>query len=135
MWAAPKPCRECGKLAERGSVFCKEHVDKHESFDAAHARVHDAVDLMYGRVRWINFREFILHRRPMCQRLVKGEPCRNPARIVHHLISPRSDISKFTDPNNVLALCETCHTPEEGTPHWQPGVDYFVVPTAPPMVG
>jgi hypothetical protein len=134
MLAAPKPCRECGKASEQGRLFCKDHAAKHESFDSQHRRKHDDVDLLYGRVRWINFREFILHRRPLCQKIIKGTPCRNPSRIIHHLISPRVDISKFVDPDNVLALCETCHTPEEGTPYWRPGIDYAYIPTDPPRI-
>jgi hypothetical protein len=43
-------------------------------------------------------------------------------------------MSKFVDPANVLALCETCHTPEEGTPHWIAGRDYSVEPNPPPMI-
>lgn len=118
----------------RGSHFCEAHQETNSVLDARRNRPRDEVDRMYGTVRWLRFRELILHRRPMCQKIVRGQPCRNPAHVIHHLISPRVDISKFIDPENVLALCDTCHTPEEGTPHWRAGVDYIYIPFDMPMV-
>jgi hypothetical protein len=135
MLSAPKPCRLCKKASEQGKDLCADCAKLPKAATSQSTRVHDEVDLLYGRVRWLTFREFILHRRPMCQRLVKGAECRNPARIVHHLISPRVDMSKFVDADNVLALCEMCHTPEEGTPHWRAGIDYTYIPCAPPQIG
>ena len=126
MFAAPTVCRHSGCRAPnvRGSRFCEAHQENNSVLEARRNRPRDAIDRLYGTIRWLRFRDLILRHRPICQKLVRGQQCSNPARIIHHLISPRVDISKFVDPKNVLALCETCHTPEEGTPHWRAGVDY-----------
>jgi hypothetical protein len=66
---------------------------------------------------------------PICQRIVrdpltgKMEQCHNPATLAHHIISPRQGGAMF-DLKNLLALCEHCHPPDEGTPCWREGVDY-----------
>jgi len=115
-------CESCAKLPQAETKQGK--------------REHDSVDLEYGRVRWLNFRSFILHRRPLCQKINKGIRCTRPARIVHHLISPRTRPDLFVDEKNVIALCELDHPPTEGTPNWVAGRDWeddsFV--TGPPMV-
>lgn len=112
----------------QGKDLCEACAKLPQASTNESTRVHDEIDLWYGRIRWIRFRDSVLARRPICQRIVKSEPCHNAATLVHHLQSPRMHPDLFTDWDNVLALCESCHTPEAGTPHWRRDVDYVYVP-------
>src|SRR5579864_3161814 len=107
MFSAPRVCRArtCGQPSVRGSVFC----EKHSKEPPESQRVRGETDLMYGTVRWFRFRSWLLPQNPMCQKLTKGQPCRNPAHVVHHLISPRVRPDLFIDPANVVCLCDHCH--------------------------
>lgn len=88
----------------------------------------------YQTAAWHRFRFHILNRNPICQKLIHGRQCREPAMVVHHLLSPRQRPDLFLEPHNVLALCANCHPGgEEGTPLWKPGVDYVASIIAPPI--
>jgi len=133
MLAAPKPCRVCGK-AVQGQNLCEACAKLPANQLGQNKRVHDDVDRMYAQVRWLTFREFIIHQRPICQKINKGIRCTNPAKIVHHLISPRRRPDLFTTASNVVALCQLDHPPTEGTPDWRAGVHYEPEPIAPLMI-
>jgi hypothetical protein len=129
------PCAEpgCAALNVRGERYCDKHLLKNTQAeaqrDAARQRwKNDDVSRMYSRAPWPSFRTTLIGQNPICQRLLKGGvQCQNWATLVHHLLSPRIRPDLFVSPQNCVALCATCHTPEEGTPHWKVGVDY--VPT------
>ena len=123
--SCPSICRErgCGQPQVPPSHYCV----KHQQAATRTQRVHDDVDKMYQRTRWLRFRNWIHAQNPICQRINRGEQCRNPSKICHHLISPRRDPSRFLDATAVCMLCEHCHPPDEGTETWRVGVDY--VPT------
>ena len=85
----------------------------------------DPINRLYWLASWKRFCRIVFNRNQICQRIIKGEQCREAATVVHHLISPRQRPDLFLDPTNVLALCEHCHPGgEEGTPLWREGVDY-----------
>ena len=141
MFRAPVSCREpgCGKPSVRdGQGFCAAHKDKNFSTEARRQfdadRADDEIRRMYATSRWFAWRAFLLARRPMCQRLIDGAPCRHAGHLVHHIYSPRARPDLFTGWDNCVVLCDTCHTPEAGTPSWRPGVDYTYVPYDAPMV-
>lgn len=116
-------CREnsCPQKAEVGSHYCA----KHQKADTRVQRVRDDVDRRYSRAPWPGFRLTMLCQNRICQRLDRrGEQCNSPARLVHHLQSPRVRPDLFVEPTNVVSLCEHCHPPDEGTPWWKKGVDY-----------
>jgi hypothetical protein len=131
MLSSPKACREsgCGKVAvadARG--YCLDHKRQNSCAAAGAERYkHDPVSKMYGRVRWTRFRTVLLAQNPLCQKINRGIRCTRPSCIGHHLQSPRVRPDLFTDHKNVIAVCEFCHGPEEGTPWYRVGVDY--VPT------
>jgi len=82
---------------------------------------------MYQRAPWPKFRATLLGQNVLCQKLDRGgAQCRNVSTLVHHLISPRVRPDLFVDPGNCVALCAHCHPPDEGTPHWRPGVDFVL---------
>lgn len=142
MLSAPRACREpgCGKIAERdGGGYCAAHKDASSALEARRQFDRDRADeptrKMYATVRWLTFRSMMLARRPICQRLIHGVRCTNPSRVIHHLFSPRTHPQFFIDPDRVLALCPTCHTPEAGTPNWRPGFEYEYMPFELPTVG
>lgn len=123
MMRSPSVCREggCPQKAEADSHYCA----KHQKADTRVRRVRDDVDRRYTRAPWPAFRLTMLGQNPICQRLDRrGEQCNAPARLVHHLLSPRERPDLFVDPNNVVCLCEHCHPPDEGTPWWVEGRDY-----------
>lgn len=132
MFSAPRVCRACAQPTVRGSVFCEKHAKEPPESQ----RVRGETDKMYGTVRWFRFRGWLLTQNPMCQKLTKGQPCRNPAHVVHHLISPRVRPDLFIDPPNTVCLCDHCHPGgTEGTPWWRPGVDYTPTKAAAPNIG
>jgi 5-methylcytosine-specific restriction enzyme A len=130
-------CREagCRNRTDARSGYCAdhEHVNTQREVRNAHRR-DDEVSRMYSTARWRKFCLHVLNRNPLCQRLQAGQPCRNAATLVHHLISPRVRPDLFLAPENVVALCAQCHPPSEGTPDWVAGVDFSASVIAPPMV-
>jgi 5-methylcytosine-specific restriction endonuclease McrA len=132
MLRSPTVCGEpgCGQPNVRGTRWCEKH-QQNNSFiqtrrDNDRTRwKNDSVRRLYGAARWEHFRTMMLAHNPICQRLQRdGQQCHNPALLVHHLVSPRVDVSKFLDIQNVVCLCEHCHPTGEGTPQWRAGVDY-----------
>ena len=86
----------------------------------------------YHTTAWLKLSKLVRDLNPMCQRIRrdglysdKGEPCRNPSTLVHHIISPRQDETRFLRLENLLALCSECHPPTEGSPNWREGIDYI----------
>jgi hypothetical protein len=120
-----------------GKGFCAVHAT-HNSYNDARTvrRKHDEVSKRYTREPWTSFRRMMLGRNPMCQRIQKdGEQCRQPARVVHHLWSPRVRPDLFVDPKNIVCLCFNDHPPDEGTPWWRAGVEYVATQFRNPIVG
>jgi hypothetical protein len=106
----------CGKPTP--NRYCEQHKTRSDETS-------DAVDARYNTSEHEHFREAVRMQNPMCQKLdKKGVPCRNLAKILHHLISPRVRPDLFFDPKNVVMLCAHCHPSDAGTPWWRPGVDY-----------
>lgn len=139
MLRCPTVCGEpgCSATNVRGSRYCIAHQVSNtaavarKQFDAD--RADSEIRKMYNSTRWFAFRGMMLARRPICQKMIRGVRCTNPARVIHHLLSPRTHPQFFIDPARVLALCPTCHTPEQGTEHWRPGIDYVDIPFDGPM--
>jgi 5-methylcytosine-specific restriction enzyme A len=126
MLSALRPCNQsgCVQVAVRGSRWCEKHQQTNEQKERDRIRRDDEINQMYVREPWPSFRRTMIGFNPLCQRLVRGVQCDRAAKIVHHLVSPRQDRSRFVDPTNVVCLCEHCHPNDEGTPWWKPGVDY-----------
>jgi hypothetical protein len=132
MLLSPTACRECGARSTLGG-YCSAHQ---QPFARRFRRVHDDVDKMYGRSRWLVFRKWMLAHNPICQRLDKNrEQCNAPARVVHHLNSPRVRPDLFIDPKNVVCVCFNCHPSDEGTMWWRAGVEYVATEWRNPIVG
>jgi hypothetical protein len=132
-------CREngCCNRTNTRSGYCADHekdntaLDRRKQHDAE--RRNDPVSKMYHTPEWPAFRIFIFNRNQICQRIGSdGMQCRFPSTILHHLISPRVKPELFLDPHNVVALCEHCHPPDEGTPDWIAGRDFVVSIIEPP---
>jgi 5-methylcytosine-specific restriction endonuclease McrA len=143
MWRCPTSCAiaGCRQPTARGSRWCAAHQEEgerlqREAIEAQRERSresdkerykNDATRKLYGAVRWERFRQAVIRQNPICQRLQRdGQQCHNPAVLVHHLVSPRVDVSKFLDTTNVVCLCEHCHPTGEGTPTWRVGIDYVL---------
>jgi len=134
-------CREngCRKRTNARSGYCPDHEKANTALEAQ--RIHnrerrdDPINKMYETRAWEAFRLHVLNRNPLCQRIgTDGMQCRYPATLIHHLISPRVDVNKFMDPQNVVALCAACHPPSEGTPDWVAGRDFVESVIAAPTV-
>ena len=65
----------------------------------------------------------------MCQRIQPdGTRCKNPSKILHHLIDPDAPggLDKFLSADNAVMLCEHCHPGgTAGTPDWSVGRTTF----------
>jgi hypothetical protein len=77
---------------------------------------HDSIDRLYHSSQWQNETSPVLRSlNPRCQVIhANGQRCKNPSAVVHHVVSPRADITKFFDFGNLVAICTECHGPEEG---------------------
>ena len=120
-------CRQPGCGVTGHGEFCPKHVNNNNRIEYERARQNDAVNRLYDRAAWRKFTQAIRARNPLCQRIVDRVQCQNAGTEAHHLVSPRVDISRFLDPQNVVCLCTEHHDNREGTPEWVSGVDY--VPT------
>ena len=126
-------CREsrCPELTRDKSGYCDAHraaaaekaLQRSREFNRERYD-NDAVYRMYTRAPWPNFRLIVLRQNPICARIIGDRQCEHPSTLVHHLQSPRVRPDLFVDPKNVVALCEHCHLPDEGTPWWVEGKDY-----------
>jgi 5-methylcytosine-specific restriction enzyme A len=74
---------------------------------------------------WPKFSVFLRVRNPVCQRLIEGKQCTRASALVHHLISPRINLSLLLVPTNCVCLCRQCHPQDEGTPNWREGFDFI----------
>lgn len=68
----------------------------------------------YHTSTWYRLRQYILHQQLFCQDCIKKGRYVQPT-DVHHIIpfmSGKTEIERyklFSDPNNLVALCEHCH--------------------------
>jgi hypothetical protein len=77
---------------------------------------------LYGRAAWegVNgMSKTVLRHNPLCQRIIDGQQCLQPATDVHHLCEHNGDPAKFFDWSQVVAVCKSCHFPGEGDPGYQ----------------
>jgi hypothetical protein len=121
-------CRQvgCGQYVD--GDYCVAHKDANAKTVYDKARSTDETRRMYQSARWRKFRAWILNRSPMCARLVRGEACRYPATIIHHLIDPAFRPDLFVTASNVCPTCALHHPAGvKGTPEWKPYVDYTPV--------
>lgn len=132
-------CREpaCRARTNARSGYCQAHekantrMEARKNYDAA--RRDDPINKLYHTPEWPAFRWHVLNRNQICQRIGPDSmQCRNAAKILHHLISPRKRPDLMFDPHNVVAVCENCHPPDEGTPDWIEGRDYVPSVIEPP---
>lgn len=94
-------------------------------------RVRPAKSKLYNLSAWRRahgFRAALLVQNPICQRIQFGQQCQRAATVVHHLIDPAVDPTRFFDSQNVVCLCVGCHPGGMlGTADWKEGKDF--VPT------
>lgn len=110
---------------KRCPIAGAEDANKRRLENNRFRKTNDPINRLYWLSAWKRFCRMVLNRNPICQRIIKGEQCREAARVIHHLISPRHRPDLFLEPTNVLALCFNCHPGgEEGTPLWREGLDY-----------
>src|SRR5712692_2110855 len=117
----PHYCAEpsCSEKITEGR-YCPKHVKEspaalnRKKYDEV--RADDPVRKWYSTARWSRFRDTILRLNPMCSRIEHGEQCTQPATVVHHLQSPRTNPELFLTPANVRAVCAGHHHGAEGEP-------------------
>src|SRR5882672_1802287 len=68
-----------------------------------------AIRAYYKTAEWQRVRKLCLTFNPVCQLIENGEQCHEPARIAHHLISPRVNPSKVYDWQNIVMVCDAHH--------------------------
>jgi 5-methylcytosine-specific restriction protein A len=73
-------------------------------------RERDKYRRLYSLTAWKNLVIKKLNRNPLCEEFDKdGTPCREAARVVHHLKDHRGDLDLFFDYDNLQALCKSHH--------------------------
>jgi len=126
MIAAPIACAVCGQPSVHGGRRCAAHVTVETP--RVYSNEHDEMwHKFYNTTRWRKFRQWMIRRNPICQRLIRGEQCHEAAVICHHLRGLKVHPEDFTDGRQVCLLCRQHHPDSEGTPDWVSGKDY--VPT------
>jgi hypothetical protein len=111
----PTACRFCGKVAETASccVSCKPKA-KESKRQSERWRNDDPANAIYKTTQWIKLSQTLRIYNPMCQVVTKGIPCRYPAALVHHKVSPKQDKSLFLSVPNLVCVCRMHHPPDEG---------------------
>jgi hypothetical protein len=121
------PCKEpgCPNNVLDGT-YCPQHVSNNQvkEYDRTRGK-YDPNRKLYWSARYRRFRELLLVRNPVCQRIVNGMRCKNPSGVLHHLIDPTVAPQLFLTASNAVMLCEHCHPGgTAGTPDWICGRDY-----------
>jgi hypothetical protein len=113
--SAKKPCAgpNCPVLMSSGQRFCPKHAAKTKE-RINEGRRSDEVRKLYKRTFWIEFREWFLRKHPVCQRVIDGKRCLQPATVVHHMLSPRDRPDLFLDEDNCRAVCAPHHPTGQG---------------------
>jgi hypothetical protein len=109
-------CRAAGCSELVTGKYCAKHVHNN-------VRSNRTGDPFYLSMPWIRMRDFIRCRNPICQRIVNGVRCFQPAAICHHLVGINESVELRLDPRNLVAVCRH-HHPDEPTPQWREGIDY-----------
>ena len=102
--------------------MCSEHVTKsrREKNVADYAkRKKDPIGQLYHESDWLKTRAAYLVRNPICLALDDDgfgnqRQCTRPATDLHHLISPRKDITKMYEWSNLRGLCKSHHHKKAG---------------------
>jgi hypothetical protein len=113
--AAKKSCAAvmCPVLMSSGQRFCPKHAAKTKE-RINEARRNDEIRKLYKRTFWTEFRDWFLRHHPVCQRVIDGVRCLQPATVVHHLLSPRDRPDLFTTESNCRAVCAAHHPTGQG---------------------
>jgi hypothetical protein len=105
----PVACKVCGS----GDCANKEHASQSSENRRLYDNVRKANDPIareYHLAKWLkHFQPTVIAFNPVCQRIIKGVRCQNPATRVHHLISPRQVHSLFYNPRNCVCVCPAHH--------------------------
>jgi hypothetical protein len=111
MTKPPLACRVCG----RGS--CQEHKNVGTTIANSYAvkkqRPHFK---QYHTKRWRDLADAMRRHNPICQHVdaATGVRCDQPSQMVHHIVDPKDDPSKFYDWRNLVALCNAHHSHSQG---------------------
>lgn len=116
-------CRErgCGQRTNHPSGWCAAH-QQNNSYTRSRAqydanRKLDPIRKLYNCADWTRFKEaFAGSGNVVCQRMIDGVRCRFPVEILHHIVSPRQNITLMYTPSNVVGVCRQHHPPTEGEP-------------------
>jgi hypothetical protein len=120
-----KDCRKCHQAFSGEGFYCATCLPQvHARIDTA--RKDDPIRKLYQSSAWKWLSKSVRSMNPICQRIVvldystgqRGQ-CRNASTLVHHIISPTVDATKFLQASNLAALCDGCHGHMEGTPDWK----------------
>lgn len=68
------------------------------------------VDRWYKTVEWLNVRDHLIRKNPVCQFIDEdGKRCDQASKVVHHIVSPLDDWEQRTFWGNLTAVCPRHH--------------------------
>jgi hypothetical protein len=111
---AKRPCLHpcCPELVSEGR--CAKHTEQHKRAEQERHN-QDELRRLYRTKRWIHFRDHMISRNPLCQRILEsGKRCEQFSKIAHHIISPRVNPELMFDAENILCVCVSHHPNTEG---------------------
>ena len=98
----------CPTLIKEGS-HCAKHAEQAKLREYGE-RNSDSVMKLYRTQRWERFKRCMRARNPLCQRILEDcTQCEQFSTILHHIVSPRVDLSRMFDAENILCVCESHH--------------------------
>ena len=102
-----KICKKagCGRTAEPGKDYCKQHLTLQGQRKIFNKRGKSGqYHSMYESQEWRKRRAQFLKKYPRCF------VCGAPATIADHIIPHRGDLTLFYDDNNLQPMCQSCHS-------------------------
>lgn len=106
-----RPCKICKKITTNKNGYCDEHKhipeEQLKKWQAMHDLRRGSPSKRGYDARWVKARELYLMEHPLCENCEK-EGRIMPAREVHHIIALQDGGARL-DPENLMALCRTCH--------------------------
>jgi 5-methylcytosine-specific restriction protein A len=118
---ANRPCAHPGCPRTQQENYCEAHRETNNRTEWYRMRgALNPLRKLYETTAYRRFQAMMRAFNPICQKLVNGVQCTRASKILHHVIPPEVDQSKFLAYTNVIMLCEHHHPNTTGEPDPRP---------------